>query len=104
MEKEKKWPIHTIEDFKTAVSDVVKGNPNKYFAQVFQALRMEVNDETGALKEMLEQLPAVLKTGGRVAIITFHSIEDRLVKMFFKKGSFEEEEDENPFATTERMK
>ena len=60
---------------------------------------MEVNDETGALKEMLEQLPAVLKPGGRAAIITFHSIEDRLVKVFFRKGTFEEEE-ENPFATS----
>jgi 16S rRNA (cytosine1402-N4)-methyltransferase len=68
----------------------VKGNPNKYFAQVFQALRIEVNDEMGALKELLQQVPAVLKQGGRVAIITFHSIEDRIVKLFFKEGGFEE--------------
>lgn len=89
-------PLQTVQGFKTAVHDVVKGNPSKYFAQVFQALRIEVNDELGALKELLEQLPQVLKSGGRAAIITFHSLEDRLVKQFFKKGSFEEA-DENPF-------
>jgi 16S rRNA (cytosine1402-N4)-methyltransferase len=90
-------PLKTIENFKEAVSAAVKGNPNKYFAQVFQALRIEVNDELGALKEMLQQSPAVLKPGGRIAIITFHSLEDRIVKVFFKKGSFEEEEAFNPF-------
>ena len=74
----------TIEGFKNGLREIVKGNPNKYFAQVFQALRIEVNDEMGALKEMLLQIPAVLKPGGRVAIITFHSGEDRLVKNFFK--------------------
>ena len=77
----------TIEQFKAMISPVVKGNPNKYLAQVFQALRIEVNDEMGALKEMLQQLPAVLKKGGRIAIITFHSIEDRVVKNFFRQGS-----------------
>ena len=75
--------LQTIEGFKNAVSSVVKGNPNKYFAQVFQALRIEVNEELEALKELLVQLPQVLKSGGRAAIITFHSLEDRLVKVFF---------------------
>lgn len=91
--------LKTIDGFKNAVRDVVKGNPNKYFAQVFQALRIEVNDELGALNAMLEQIPNLLKPGGRVAIITFHSLEDRLVKHFFKRGSFDEPE-ENPFTTT----
>lgn len=91
--------LKTIDGFKNAVRDVVKGNPNKYFAQVFQALRIEVNDELGALKAMLEQIPNLLKPGGRVAIITFHSLEDRLVKHFFKRGSFDEPE-ENPFTNT----
>jgi len=86
----------TIEQFKALISPVVKGNPNKYLAQVFQALRIEVNDEMGALKDMLQQVPAVLKKGGRVAIITFHSIEDRVVKNFFRQGSFDEMPD-NPF-------
>ena len=83
--------LQTISNFKQALHSVVKGNPNRYFAQVFQALRIEVNDELGALKEMLQQVPDLLKPGGRVAIITFHSLEDRLVKNFYKKGSFEEE-------------
>jgi 16S rRNA (cytosine1402-N4)-methyltransferase len=86
----------TIEQFKSLIAPVVKGNPNKYLAQVFQALRIGVNDEMGALKDMLQQVPAVLKPGGRVAIITFHSIEDRIVKNFFRQGSFDEKPD-NPF-------
>ena len=88
--------LKTIDSFKNALRGIVKGNPNKYFAQVFQALRIEVNDETGALIEMLQQVPELLKPGGRIAIITFHSIEDRLVKNFFRRGTFDEPED-NPF-------
>jgi 16S rRNA (cytosine1402-N4)-methyltransferase len=95
-------PFATIDQFKAMISSVVKGNPNKYLAQVFQALRMEVNDEMGALKEMLQQLPTVLKSGGRAAIITFHSIEDRMVKNFFKQGSFDEVID-NPFVSVEKV-
>ncbi|MEY4053933.1 MAG: hypothetical protein RL034_851 [Bacteroidota bacterium] len=82
--------VTTIEQFKSLIAPVVKGNPNKYLAQVFQALRMEVNNEMGALESMLSQVPDVLKPGGRVAIITFHSIEDRMVKNFFRQGSFVE--------------
>jgi 16S rRNA (cytosine1402-N4)-methyltransferase len=89
-------PIKTIDDLKNALQKIVKGNPNKYFAQVFQALRIEVNEELTALRELLQQVPLLLKPGGRVAIITFHSLEDRLVKNFFRRGSFEEAE-ENPF-------
>ena len=69
--------LRTIEQFKNALREMVKGNPNKYFAQVFQALRIEVNDELGALKEMLQQTPPLLKPGGRLVVITFHSLEDR---------------------------
>lgn len=64
---------------------------NKYLAQVFQALRIEVNDELAALKEMLEQSYEVLKPGGRLSVITYHSLEDRLVKNYIKKGKFEGE-------------
>jgi 16S rRNA (cytosine1402-N4)-methyltransferase len=85
-------PIRTINAFKQAVQAVVKGNPQKYFAQVFQALRIEVNDELGALRELLQQIPPLLKSGGRVAIITFHSLEDRIVKNFFRNGTFAEPE------------
>jgi len=96
--------LETIAQFKTFISSLVKGNPNKYLAQVFQALRIEVNDEVGALKEMLQQLPNILKQGGRAAIITFHSLEDRLVKNFFKNGAFEIEENLNPFSTAVKEK
>ncbi len=88
--------LKTISNFKAALHTVVKGNPNKYFAQVFQALRIEVNNELGVLRELLEQIPNLLKPGGRAAIITFHSLEDRLVKNFFRKGTFAEAED-HPF-------
>jgi 16S rRNA (cytosine1402-N4)-methyltransferase len=98
VEARKAAPLQTISGFKDAVQSIVKGNPNKYFAQVFQALRIEVNDEMGALKELLEQVPAVLKSGGRAAVITFHSLEDRMVKTFFKNGTFEEAF--NPFEMT----
>lgn len=84
--------LNTINEFKNAVYPVVKGNPEKYFAQVFQALRIEVNDELNALKEMLMQAVPVLEEGGRIVVITFHSLEDRIVKNFFKYGNFEEEQ------------
>lgn len=96
-------PYQTIAQFKTLIYSAVKGNPNKYLAQVFQALRIEVNDEMGALKEMLIQLNSIVKPGGRVAIITFHSLEDRIVKNFFRNGSFDEEPD-NPFVSVEKEK
>ena len=96
-------PLQTIAQLKAMISPVVKGNPNKYFAQVFQALRIEVNDEMEALKEMLEQIPAVLKTGGRAVVITFHSLEDRLVKNFFRSGKFEEKDD-NPLLMDQSKK
>jgi len=96
----KSTSLKTTDAFKNALRGVVKGNPNKYFAQVFQALRIEVNDELGALKEMLQQVPPLLKPAGRVAIITFHSLEDRLVKNFFRRGSFDEP-DENPYTNVQ---
>jgi 16S rRNA (cytosine1402-N4)-methyltransferase len=94
--------LKSINAFKQALHGVVKGNPNRYFAQVFQALRIEVNDELGALKEMLQQIPPLLKPGCRAAIITFHSLEDRLVKNFFRRGTFQETE-ENPFIMQEKV-
>jgi len=90
--------LQTIEGLRAMLHTVVKGNPHKYLAQVFQALRIEVNEEMLALTEMLQQLPAVLNKGGRAAVITFHSGEDRIVKNFFKHGE-EGDEPENPFAT-----
>lgn len=92
--------IQTTGEFQNVLRSIVKGSPDKYFAQVFQALRIEVNDELGSLKEMLNQAPALLKTGGRIAVITFHSLEDRLVKNFFRYGTFSEPE-KNPFTMDE---
>ena len=85
-------PLATISDLKRALQPVVKGNPQKYFAQVFQALRIEVNDELGALKELLQQSINLLNPSGRIAIITFHSLEDRVVKNFFRAGTLAETE------------
>jgi 16S rRNA (cytosine1402-N4)-methyltransferase len=101
IESRKTISIDTIETFRNVIKSIIKGNPNKYLAQVFQALRMEVNDEMNALKELLEQSPEVLKIGGRIAVITFHSIEDRIVKRYFRDNTFSEEE-ENPFESKEK--
>jgi len=83
--------LKTINNFKQAINAIVKGNPNKYFAQVFQALRIEVNNEMGSLEALLQELPGILKSGGRVVFITFHSIEDKMVKNYFKRGSIQED-------------
>jgi 16S rRNA (cytosine1402-N4)-methyltransferase len=91
--------LATVSGFREAIAGIVKGNPNKYLAQVFQALRMEVNDEMGSLNDLLRQLPETLKPGGRAAIITFHSLEDRAVKNFFRYGRFEEVDVVDMFGT-----
>ncbi|MEJ7609795.1 MAG: 16S rRNA (cytosine(1402)-N(4))-methyltransferase RsmH [Ferruginibacter sp.] len=92
-------PFTTINAFKQAIAPVVKGNPNKYLAQVFQALRIEVNGEMKALEEMLEQALSVLKSDGRIAVICFHSLEDRIVKNFFKNGTIGVQEQDDVFGT-----
>lgn len=91
--------IKTIEEFKSIIAPVVKGNPNKYLAQVFQALRIAVNDEIGALKDLLRQSVDVMKPGARIVVITFHSIEDRIVKQFFKLGEVSDEEVDPVYGT-----
>lgn len=84
--------LNSIDALKAMIAPVMKGNPNRYLAQLFQALRIEVNDEMGALKDLLMQSAQCLKPGGRLSIITFHSLEDRLVKQYMKRGTWEEEE------------
>jgi len=96
-ELRKTQSLNTINEFKNAIYPIVKGNPEKYFAQVFQALRIEVNDELTVLKEMLLQSVQVLEDGGRIAVITFHSLEDRIVKDFFKNGNFKDEQEQDLF-------
>lgn len=86
-EARKAFPIRRIAELKAIMDPLVKGNPQRYLAQVFQALRIAVNDELDALKEMLRQASEVLAPGGRLVVITFHSLEDRLVKQFMRSGT-----------------
>lgn len=82
-------PLSTIADLKNAIAGLIpRGKENKYLAQVFQALRIEVNQELEALKEFLTQSAEVLGTGGRLVVMSYHSLEDRLVKNFIAKGKF----------------
>ena len=67
-----------------------RGKENKFMAQVFQALRIELNDELGALRELLKQCTALLPEGGRLVVLSYHSLEDRLVKHFLRSGNFED--------------
>ncbi len=83
-------PLETTQDLKNALKNCIpRGKENKYFAQVFQAIRIELNQELEALKEMLKQALEVLKPGGRLVVMSYHSLEDRLVKNFIKTGNFE---------------
>ncbi len=82
--------LQTIESLKAMLGPVIRGNPHRYLAQVFQALRIEVNDELGALKELLQQAAVSLKPGGRLSVISFHSLEDRIVKHYIKRGRWDE--------------
>ncbi|WP_312082612.1 16S rRNA (cytosine(1402)-N(4))-methyltransferase RsmH [Epilithonimonas hominis] len=83
--------INTTEDLKNLFSYIPAFKQNKFFAQVFQAIRIEVNQELEVLKEMLVQSYKILKVEGRLVVISYHSLEDRLVKRFLKNGMFEGE-------------
>ncbi len=83
-------PITTTGELKEAIKSCIPANyESKYLAQVFQAIRIELNDEMGALHAMLKQCADVLKPGGRLVVISYHSLEDRLVKNYIKTGNTE---------------
>jgi len=85
-------PILTTGQLKQALtSQAPRGKENKFFAQVFQALRIELNDELGALRELLNQCTALIPEGGRMVVMSYHSLEDRLVKHFMRSGNFEDQ-------------
>lgn len=82
-------PIQSVGDFLTVLEPCIRGQKLRYLSQVFQALRIEVNEELEVLKEFLNQSIELLKPGGRLVIISYHSLEDRIVKNFFKTGNTE---------------
>lgn len=75
---------------------------NKFYAQLFQALRIEVNDEMKALEEMLLQTAECLKPGGRLVVISYHSLEDRLVKHYIRSGNFDDKQEKDVFGVIQR--
>ncbi len=82
--------INTTEDLKNILRKFAKrGKENRYYAQVFQAIRIEVNEELKVLEEVMEQCAEVLKPGGRLVVMSYHSLEDRIVKNIINKGSAE---------------
>lgn len=85
-------PITSIQEFLLCVEPLIMGNRSRYLAQVFQAIRIKVNDEIGALKSMLTASAQILKVGGRLSVLTYHSLEDRIVKHFVKRGVFDPKE------------
>jgi 16S rRNA (cytosine1402-N4)-methyltransferase len=97
-EYRKEKTIKTVNEFKGLISTCIpRGKENQYTAQVFQALRIEVNGELDVLKDFLIQCPDVLKEKGRLVVISYHSLEDRLVKNFIGKGKFEGEAEKDFF-------
>jgi len=91
-------PVLTLADFKAvAAAHIPKGKENKYMAQVFQALRIEVNKEIEVLEHFLSQTADVIKPGGRLVVMSYHSLEDRPVKSFIAKGKFRGEVEKDFF-------
>jgi 16S rRNA (cytosine1402-N4)-methyltransferase len=95
--------IDTIADLKKAIANLIpRGKENKYLAQVFQTLRIEVNQELDALQDFLKQSVDVLGKGGRLVVMSYHSLEDRLVKNFIAKGKFSGELEKDIYGNDDR--
>ncbi len=109
VEARKYGGIYTVNDLLAIMESIAVGKKPRYYAQVFQAVRIEVNDEMGALRQLLDSLTSVVAPGGRVVFLSYHSLEDRMVKNFFKKGEATdrkendfERRDEKPFMEVNR--
>lgn len=102
VEYRKQSSLNTTTDFLQFLEKMAIGEKHKYYAQVFQAIRIEINDELGALKDLMQQCTDVLGEEGRLAVITFHSLEDRLVKNYMRHGSFSDEPEKDFFGRVER--
>ena len=95
-------PIETVNDIVNTIGKLAPfRQEHKFYAKLFQALRIAVNHEIDYLQEMLEQSLSVLNSGGRLVIISYHSLEDRLVKNFMKTGNFEGEEKKDFYGNVE---
>ncbi len=91
-------PLKTTEQLNNLVKRLIPGKrENKVLAQIYQAIRIEVNQEIDALKDLLLQLPSIIKPGGRISLMSYHSLEDRLVKRFIRNGMFEGEPEKDVF-------
>lgn len=102
VEARRNEPIKNSEQLKKVLSRFLPGHKsNKILAQIYQAIRIEVNQEMDVLKEFLEQSLEILKVGGRLSVISYHSLEDRLVKRFMRNGMFEGEPERDMFGNFE---
>lgn len=102
LESRKENPIKTSEQLKKVLKKFLPPrHENKVLAQIYQAIRIEVNQEIEALKEFLQQTPELLKKGGRLSVISYHSLEDRLVKRFIRNGLFEGEPERDVYGNFE---
>ena len=96
-------PINTVSELKIVLKPLApKNREHKYMAQVFQSLRIEVNDELGALEDLLSQSEQLINTGGRLVVISYHSLEDRLVKNYMNKGNFSGKDQKDFYGNLQR--
>ncbi|HEY1046595.1 MAG TPA: 16S rRNA (cytosine(1402)-N(4))-methyltransferase RsmH [Bacteroidia bacterium] len=101
IEFRKNNPIKTIDEFKTAIKECIPKEESKYLSQVFQALRIEVNEEMKALEALLDNVTDLLAPGGRLVVMSYHSLEDRMVKNFINTGNTQGELKKDEFGRSE---